>query len=173
MRFGTARQLPGRLRAARTIVYCQAAVVAMVAAFMLEFMVINGPDSGFPLAGIFTSTTVTGTGLLVLALAHVIAAMLLVLVEQRASVGDAKARGWLIAAEVAIAVYLIGFVATTGGSWIFGPAAAMAILALHEWPALRRYFSASDGGTLAAAGSDPAGTAVAGSDPSPTSHSHL
>ena len=163
MRFGT-RKLPGRLRAARTIVYCQAAAVAMIAAFMLEFLAINGSESGFPLAGILTNRIVTGTGVLVFALAHLVAAIVLVVVEQRASVGDATARGWLIAAEVAISLYLVGFVATTAGAWLFGPTAAAAILVLHEWPALRAYFTASEGAALAAVGPDHPGTAVAGSD---------
>jgi hypothetical protein len=150
MRFGT-RQLPVRLRVARTIVYCQAALVILIALFALEILILGGTGTGFPLSGIFADTTVTGNGMTILAILYFAVAVALVAVEQRAATRGGTDRLTLVGTEIALAVYLIGFAANSPGAWICAPAAGIAILVLHYWPELTSYFLVSDAGTPAPA----------------------
>ena len=148
MRFGGS-QLPMRLRVARTILYCQAAIVVLIAAFALEILVIGGPGTGFPLSGVVDKQTLTGSGATALALTLIAIAVILVIVEQQVSSRGAGARMVLVAAEIAFGVYLIGWLANSLGTWIFGPACGAAVLILHYWPELHSYFFAADAATPA------------------------
>jgi hypothetical protein len=149
MRFGGSR-LPMRLRVARTILYCQAAVMVLMAALAFEVTIIGGADTG-QLTGVVDKQPLTGSGMTAVAVLLVVIAMVLVVVEQQVTARGAGARLVLAAAEVALAVYLIGFVADSVGTWVFGPACGAAILILHYWPELHSYFFASESATLATA----------------------
>jgi hypothetical protein len=78
----------------------------------------------------------------------------------------ASARPLLAVAEVALAVYLIGFVTNSVETWVFGPAAGAAVLLLHYWPELHAYFFASD--STAPATAIPVGPAPAAPPDAPT-----
>jgi len=164
MGFGT-RNLPVRLRAARTIVYCQAALVLLSAAFAVEAQIIAGSNSGFGLSGLLVSTELTGTGVTVVLLADIVVACALVVADQRAARRGGIARYGVDIAEAVLTVYLVGFVGATLGAWIFGPLAGAAVLLLHHWPELHAYFFAADASPAAlAAAEPPAGTSAARSD---------
>jgi hypothetical protein len=143
MHFG-GRQLLLRLRVARTILYCQAAVMILIAAFALEILVIGGAGTGFPLSGVVDKQTLTGSGVTALALALIGIGFVLIVIEQQVTSRGARARLMLVAAEIAFAVYLIGWVANSVGTWLFGPACGAAVLILHYWPELHSYFFAAD-----------------------------
>jgi len=154
MGFGT-RTLPARLRAARTIVYCQAAVVFLSAAFAVEAQIIAGSNSGFGLSGLLVNVKLSGTGVTVILLADIAVAGALVIADQRAAVRRGSARYGLDAAEAVLTVYLLGFVGVTLGAWIFGPLAGAAALLLHHWPELHSYFFAADATPAALASGEP------------------
>src|ERR1035441_10168466 len=147
MRFG-GNQLPMRLRVARTILYCQAAIMVLIAALALEVLIIGGANTGVSLTGVVDKQALTGSGVTALAL-------VLVVVEQQVTARGAGARPLLAVAEVALAVYLIGFVTNSVETWVFGPACGVAILIPHYWPELHSYFFASDSVTPASAVSVP------------------
>jgi hypothetical protein len=162
MRFG-GNQLPMRLRVARTILYCQAAIMVLIAALALEVLIIGGASTGISLTGLVDKQTLTGSG--VTALALVAIGIVLVVVEQQVTARGASARPLLAVVEVALAVYLIGFMTNSVETWVFGPAAGAAILLLHYWPKLHAYFFASDPTTPATAVPvAPAGAAEPNSD---------
>jgi hypothetical protein len=146
MRFGS-RQLPVGLRVARSIAYCQAAIVVLIAAFALEVVVLGGTGTGFPLGGLLASTTVTGSGVMTLTVVCLAVAACLAVAEQQAGLHGGNVRLVLAGAELAVSVYLVGFLANSVGAWIFGPACAVAVLTLHYWPELKAYFFAPDAAT--------------------------
>ena len=148
MRFGGS-QLPLRLRVARTILYCQAAVMVLIAAFALEILVIGGAGTGLPLTGVVDKQMLIGSGVTALALTLIGVAVVLVIVEQQVTARGAGARPVLAVAEVGLAIYLIAWVSNSVGTWIFGPACGMAVLILHYWPELHSYFFAADAVTPA------------------------
>ena len=159
MRFGGSR-LPMRLRVARTILYCQAAIMVLIAALALEVLIIGGASTGISL---------TGSGVTVLALLLVVIGIALVVVEQQVTARGAGARPLLAVAEIALAVYLIGFMTNSVETWVFGPAAGAAVLLLHYWPELHAYFFGSGSATPASAdppvdGDRPAGASDPNSD---------
>ncbi len=154
MRFGGS-QLPIRLRVARTILYCQAAIMVLIAALALEVLIIGGASTGVSLTGVVDKQALTGSGVTALALVLLVIGIVLVVVEQQVAARGASARRLLAVAEVALAVYLIGFVTNSVETWVFGPACGAAILILHYWPELHSYFFASDSATLASAVSVP------------------
>ena len=143
MRFGGS-QIPMRLRVARTIVYCQAAIMVLIAALALEVLIIGGASTGISLTGLVDKQALSGSGVTALALALVVIGIVLVVVEHQVAVRGTGARPVLAVAEVALAVYLIGFMTNSVETWVFGPAAGAAILLLHYWPELHGYFYASD-----------------------------
>jgi hypothetical protein len=160
MGFGT-RQLPIRLRAARTIVYCQAAILVLTAVFALGIVMMGGQGAGFTLSGLAFRTSITGGGVATFALVYLAVASAVVVVEHQVAVRGDTARLALVAVEVALSVYLIGFVDAAPGGWIFGPAAGAAVLALHYWPELRLGSPATHSLTPAAPSPErhaPAGT---------------
>ena len=142
MRFG-GNQLPMRLRVARTILYCQAAIMVLIAALALEVLIIGGASTGISLTGLVDKQTLTGSGVTALALVLVAIGIVLVVVEQQVTARGASARPLLAVVEVALAVYLIGFMTNSVETWVFGPAAGAAVLLLHYWPELHGYFFAS------------------------------
>jgi hypothetical protein len=154
MRFGGS-QLPIRLRVARTILYCQAAIMVLIAALALEVLIIGGASTGVSLTGVVDKQALTGSGVTALALVLLVIGIVLVVVEQQVAARGASARRLLAVAEVALAVYLIGFVTNSVETWVFGPACGAAILILHYWPELHSYFFASDSATPASAVSVP------------------
>jgi hypothetical protein len=154
MRFG-GNQLPMRLRVARTILYCQAAIMVLIAALALEVLIIGGANTGVSLTGVVDKQALTGSGVTALALVLVAVGIVLVVVEQQVTARGAGARPLLAVAEVALAVYLIGFVTNSVETWVFGPACGVAILIPHYWPELHSYFFASDSVTPASAVSVP------------------
>jgi len=146
MRFGGS-QIPMRLRVARTIVYCQAAIMVLIAVLALEVLIIggsNGANTGVTLTGVVDKQALSGSGVTALALALVVIGIVLVVVEHQVAARGTGARPVLAVAEVALAVYLIGFMTNSVETWVFGPAAGAAILLLHYWPELHGYFYASD-----------------------------
>jgi hypothetical protein len=168
MRFGGSR-LPMRLRVARTILYCQAAIMVLIAALALEVLIIGGASTGISLTGLVDKQSLTGSGVTVLALLLVVIGIALVVVEQQVTARGAGARPLLAVAEIALAVYLIGFMTNSVETWVFGPAAGAAVLLLHYWPELHAYFFASDSATAASAdppvdGDRPAGASDPNSD---------
>ncbi len=169
MRFGGS-QIPLRLRVARTIIYCQAAIMFLIAAFDLEILVIGGAGTGFPLSGVVDQQTLTGNGATALALTLIVVAIALVVLEQQVTSRGGRARLVLVAAEVAFAGYLLGWVANAVGTWLFGPACGVAVLTLHYWPELHSYFFATDAVTPApAALPPPVGSTPPASTESPAS----
>ena len=64
MRFGK-QHLGTRLVIARMVVYCQAAVLVLVAVNLLEILLIGGASSGLSFRGAFTSTPISGNGTIV------------------------------------------------------------------------------------------------------------
>ena len=149
-----------RLRVARTILYCQAAIMVLIAALALEVLIIGGASTGISL---------TGSGVTVLALLLVVIGIALVVVEQQVTARGAGARPLLAVAEIALAVYLIGFMTNSVETWVFGPAAGAAVLLLHYWPELHAYFFGSGSATPASAdrpvdGDRPAGASDPNSD---------
>jgi hypothetical protein len=143
MRFGGS-QIPTRLRVARTIVYCQAVIMVLIAILALEVVVIGGTQTGVTLTGVVHRQVLTGSGISTFAFALVVIGIVLVVVEQQVRARGPGARPLIAAAEVALAVYLIGFMTSSVETWVFGPAAGVAILVLHYWPELHGYFYASD-----------------------------
>jgi hypothetical protein len=162
MRFGGSK-LPMRLRVARTILYCQAAIAVLLGAFALEVLVIGGEGTGLPLTGVVDRQTLTGSGVTAFAVVLIAVAIVLVVVEQQVAARGAGARLVLAVAELAFAVYLIGFVSTSVGTWLFGPVLGVAVLILHYWPELHSYFYASDQTTPANVDT-PAGAVETDSD---------
>jgi hypothetical protein len=75
----------------------------------------------------------------------------LVVAEQQAGLHGGNVRLLLAGAELAVSVYLIGFLANSVGAWLFGPACTVAVLTLHYWPELKAYFFAPDAATPAPA----------------------
>jgi hypothetical protein len=144
-----------RLRVARTILYCQAAIMVLIAALALEVLIIGGASTGVSLTGVVDKQALTGSGVTALALVLLVIGIVLVVVEQQVAARGASARPLLAVAEVALAVYLIGFVTNSVETWVFGPACGAAILILHYWPELHSYFFASDSATPASAVSVP------------------
>ena len=165
MRFGGS-QIPIRLRVARTILYCQAAIMVLIAILALEVLIIGGASTGISLTGVVDKQALTGSGVTALALVLVVIGIVLVVVEQQVVARGASARPLLAVAEVALAVYLIGFVTNSVETWVFGPAAGAAILLLHYWPELHAYFFASD--STAPATAIPVGPAPAAPTDAPT-----
>jgi hypothetical protein len=168
MRFGGSR-LPMRLRVARTILYCQAAIMVLIAALALEVLIIGGASTGISLTGLVDKQSLTGSGVTVLALLLVVIGIALVVVEQQVTARGAGARPLLAVAEIALAVYLIGFMTNSVETWVFGPAAGAAVLLLHYWPELHAYFFGSGSATPASAdppvdGDRPAGASDPNSD---------
>jgi hypothetical protein len=105
----------------------------------------------------------------VLALLLVVIGIALVVVEQQVTARGAGARPLLAVAEIALAVYLIGFMTNSVETWVFGPAAGAAVLLLHYWPELHAYFFGSGSATPASAdppvdGDRPAGASDPNSD---------
>ena len=158
MRFGGS-QIPIRLRVARTILYCQAVIMVLIAILALEVLIIGGTSTGISLTGLVDKQALTGSGVTALALVLVVIGIVLVVVEQQVVARGASARPLLAVAEVALAVYLIGFVTNSVETWVFGPAAGAAVLLLHYWPELHAYFFASD--STAPATAIPVGPAPA------------
>jgi hypothetical protein len=150
MRFGGSKT-PLRLRVARTILYCQAAILALIAVFALEILVLGDAGTGFPLSGLVDQQTLTSSGATAFALTLLGVAVVLVVVEQQVAARGARARLVLVAAEVAISACLIGWVSSSVGTWLFGPACGAAVLILHYWPELHAYFFAADAVTPAPA----------------------
>lgn len=165
MRFGGS-QIPIRLRVARTILYCQAAIMVLIAILALEVLIIGGTSTGISLTGVVDKQALTGSGVTALALVLVVIGIVLVVVEQQVVARGASARPLLAVAEVALAVYLIGFVTNSVETWVFGPAAGAAVLLLHYWPELHAYFFASD--STAPATAIPVGPAPAAPPDAPT-----
>ena len=165
MRFGGS-QLPIRLRVARTILYCQAVIMVLIAILALEVLIIGGTSTGISLTGLVDKQALTGSGVTALALVLVVIGIVLVVVEQQVVARGASARPLLAVAEVALAVYLIGFVTNSVETWVFGPAAGAAVLLLHYWPELHAYFFASD--STAPATAIPVGPAPAAPPDAPT-----
>jgi hypothetical protein len=168
MRFGGSR-LPMRLRVARTILYCQAAIMVLIAALALEVLIIGGASTGISLTGLVDKQSLTGSGVTVLALLLVVIGIALVVVEQQVTARGAGARPLLAVAEIALAVYLIGFMTNSVETWVFGPAAGAAVLLLHYWPELHAYFFASGSATPASADPPVDGDRPAGAS-DPNSH---
>jgi hypothetical protein len=165
MRFGGS-QIPIRLRVARTILYCQAVIMVLIAILALEVLIIGGTSTGISLTGLVDKQALTGSGVTALALVLVVIGIVLVVVEQQVVARGASARPLLAVAEVALAVYLIGFVTNSVETWVFGPAAGAAVLLLHYWPELHAYFFASD--STAPATAIPVGPAPAAPPDAPT-----
>jgi hypothetical protein len=165
MRFGGS-QIPIRLRVARTILYCQAAIMVLIAILALEVLIIGGTSTGISLTGVVDKQALTGSGVTALALVLIVVGIVLVVVEQQVVARGASARPLLVVAEVALAVYLIGFVTNSVETWVFGPAAGAAVLLLHYWPELHAYFFASD--STAPATAIPVGPAPAAPPDAPT-----
>jgi hypothetical protein len=143
MRFGGS-QLPMRLRVARTILYCQATVMALIGAFALEALIIGGASTGGSLTGVVDKQTLTGSGVTAVAVVLVAIAIVLIVVEQQVTVHRGGTRLMFAGVELALAVYLIGFMQNSVQTWLFGPACGVAILILHYWPELHSYFYAAD-----------------------------
>ena len=148
MRFG-GNQLPMRLRVARTILYCQATIMVLIAALALEVLIIGGSSTGVALTGVVDKQALNGSGVTALALVLVAIGVVLVVVEQQVVARGPGTRPLLAVVEVALAVYLIGFMTNSVETWVFGPAAGAAVLLLHYWPELHAYFFAADAVTPA------------------------
>jgi uncharacterized membrane protein YjgN (DUF898 family) len=71
MRFGGS-QIPIRLRVARTILYCQAAIMVLIAILALEVLIIGGASTGISLTGVVDKQALTGSGVTALALVLVV-----------------------------------------------------------------------------------------------------
>jgi hypothetical protein len=162
MDFGT-RQLSGYLRVVRVIVYCQAAIMVLTAIFAFGLMAMGG-SAGFTLTGIVSHTTVSGGAVTTFAFVYLVVAVALVAVEREAARRGGGARLVLVAAEVALAVYLIGFVDAAPGGWIFGPVAGAAVFLLEYWPQLRSRSPMRGSATPAPAASELHGPAGHGPD---------
>ncbi len=129
--------------------------MVLIAALALEVLIIGGASTGVSLTGVVDKQALTGSGVTALALVLLVIGIVLVVVEQQVAARGASARPLLAVAEVALAVYLIGFVTNSVETWVFGPACGAAILILHYWPELHSYFFASDSATPASAVSVP------------------
>jgi hypothetical protein len=156
MRFGK-RQLPMRLRVARTIAYCQAAVLVLMAIFGLEVVGLGGSTDGVSLNGLMASPTLSGGGVMTYALVLFVAAVIVIAVEQQAGTHPASYRLALVGVELILSAYLILVVDNRYGSWIVGPACGVAVIALHYWPELRGHLHAP--GAAEAAPASPEQTA--------------
>jgi hypothetical protein len=165
MRFGKQR-LSARLVTSRVVVYCQAAVLALVAITLLEILLVGGSSSGLSFPGVFTNTPVSGNGALIAAVGFIALAVALIAVEQQGAAGGG-ARRTLAVTEVAFAVCFVGFVANDPGGWLFGPAAALVIVGLHYWPELKAYFFADDVAAKAGDGGGPANATGVTASPAP------
>ncbi len=159
MRFGK-QHLGTRLVIARVVLYFQAAALALVAVNLLEVLLIGGAGSGLSFRGAFTSTPISGNGAIVSAVAFVVVALALIVLEQRAARGG-SARQTLAAVEIIFAICFVGFVASAAGGWVFGPAAALIVVGLHYAPELKTYFFADDKAVTSDAGDAPASLTLA------------
>ena len=156
MSFGT-RRLSVRLQAARGIAYCQALVLGLIAVFALGILAIGG--AGFTLSGIASHASLDGSAVVTLALLYIAAAVVVAL-EHQVAVWGGTALLLLVVVEVALSVYMIGFVDAAPGGWVFGPVAGAALIALHAWP--RAALQSSTSSTATATAGATATSAAAG-----------
>jgi hypothetical protein len=166
MSFGT-RQLAVRLRAARAIVYCQAAILVLTAVFAYGVAAISGQTS-FTLSGLASHASISGSGVLSFSLVLLVVAAVLVAVERYAAAHGGGAQVALVVAEVAICVYLVVFVDAAPGGWAFGPAAGAAVLLLHLWPQLTSHLASRAGAPAPAATTEGRRPGESGPDVAPS-----
>jgi hypothetical protein len=132
MRFG-GPELAMRLRVARVIVYCQALLLGLIAVFTIETLMM-GSGAGIRFQGIFTSQTLTGNAATLVIVVQVVAAIVLIAVNQAAE--HSTGFRWLLtAAETVVGVYLVVFISDTVSTWVLGPVVCAIVIALHHWPA--------------------------------------
>ncbi|MGD1053366.1 MAG: hypothetical protein ABR950_06005 [Candidatus Dormibacteria bacterium] len=143
MRFG-GNQLPLRIRVARTILYCQATVLMLIAVFTFAIVTTGGTGSGLRISGIADEQTLTGSEISTLAVALIAIGVVLVVVEQQVRKRGGDARLVLAGVELVSSVGLITFVSDSAGMWLFCPVFGIAVVILHYWPELHSYFYASE-----------------------------
>ncbi len=131
MRFG-GRQLPMRLRVARAIVYCQALLLGFIAIFTLETLML-GSNNGIRFAGLVANQILSGNAVSGVIAVQVVAAFALVILNHAAERGGAF-RWAMTAVEVAVGLWLVGFISDTPSTWVLGPVVCAAVIALHHWP---------------------------------------
>lgn len=135
--FGRARPA-GRLLAARSLVYLQAGILVLGAAWMFVVLITAGSTSAtaFPLQGLVDRTNVSGAGVAVLAVLNVGLAAAAVFLDREAEHNPQGYRTTFAALEIAVSLYLIGFIGTAVGDVLFGPVLALILIAIHWWPEL-------------------------------------
>lgn len=138
MRFGGQRP-PGRLLVARSLVYLEAGVLLIWDAWSLLFTLSGGgTQAGLSLSGLVDRQELSGAGLLMVAVLQLLIAGALVYLDREASAAPLAHRRTMSAVQVAYAAYMVGFLSSAVGDWIFGPLLAAAVIALHWWPELDR-----------------------------------
>ncbi len=120
-----------RLRVARVIVYCQALLLGFIAIFTLETLML-GSNNGIRFEGLASNQLLTGNSVTGVIVVQVVAAFALVILNHAAE-GGGGFRWAMTAAEVAVALWLVGFISDSLSTWVLGPVVCAAVIALHHW----------------------------------------
>ena len=133
MRFGRQRP-PGRLLFARSLVYLQAGMLLIIDGIAVLFALTGGIT--LSLQGYLARPS--GTGLLIAGVLQLGFAAALVLLDKEAATNPVSYRGGMTALQVVFGIYMVGFVGTGAGTWLFGPIFCAIVIGLHWWPELER-----------------------------------
>ncbi|MGA8015889.1 MAG: hypothetical protein WCB85_08240 [Candidatus Dormiibacterota bacterium] len=157
MMFGR-RRSPGRLLAARSVVYFQAGLLVISAGVEVLFAVSSAGviGGGVVLDGLFAHASIEGGGLIALALLQATLAVVIVYLAREAEGNPDAFRSTMTAAQAGYAVYLVGFSSVSPGAWITGPLLSGIVLTLHWWPEIGSRLQGS-----------PAAAEGVGSEPGP------
>jgi len=136
MRFG-GKRAPGYLLVARSLVYLQAGLLLVMDGWA-ALAALGAGNFSVQLSGLISHADITGSGVLLFALIQAAIAIGLVYLDFEAERNAESYRGTFTAVEVGFALYMILFIDTAGGAWIFGPLLGIAVICLHWWPELDR-----------------------------------
>jgi len=140
MRFG-GRQLPIALRVGRMLIYIQAFFLVYIALFALLVDLVAGNNG----SAAVESKNFTQSQSVTFSVFNILLALVVIALAVQTSRFSVNARWGLVAGEIFIAVYYIGFLAspTSVSAWIVGPLFSAMIITCHFWPSVQVAFAES------------------------------